>query len=766
MACWLALQCGDAQVLQASTKAFLRQADVPPWQGAVQVGGRVAPPPSSSSCKGCRKAVKLTGALQVIPATGLVLTRRRWRRQKDLRGYLQLKAVADVTIKDQSQPDDKPEDFCKKGKRVEVLAPSKRWREAQVIKVGGGIARVHYLGYDSMFDEDVPMEEGRLRPFGQLRSQKLRDRQEGFVIQVDAGHCPGCGVKLQCADPTALGYIPPDKMVREEDEDETAKPLNAEDEVALLMKDDGATERSSFELPTKSAQRHFKVIANVFLDIRQEPDVNAARTGESLAFGEQFQVSEILRSADSRTYFRLEDGRGWVFDRGVVRGAMTQLVAPLTDGLSAKKLARESRQNVCMRCWGLWQYNDCDDVLRPAYGGAGSPSRASDELTAEAFEKLLSRTLAPVTEACIFAVVDVFDFGPSFTLLEYIARELAGKPKVRVRIIANKLDLLPPDTSRPRLRGWVAREAQRAGHSKIKIMDVYPISCHTGEGVKAVSQLLDQNNTPGEHYVVGAANAGKSSLLNRLALRKRRGVGRVAAEDQRGFVVSVLPGTTLRPISMKFQLGNTKLVDMPGLLVPGSMAERLTLEDLKMITPQTKEALRLTFHMDEGRTLLLGALARIDFLKGRPFQFTVFISERVKLHRTRIEKAARICKQWAGNELTPPVDARRYDSLLPFESQQFTLSGTGWDEACADIVFPGLGWVAITGCGECVVEAHVPAGVQVTIREPLMPHEARWTGVKYRGFPGWYKINGRSAKGFDAGRAGRARARKYIKGRF
>lgn len=366
----------------------------------------------------------------MIPATGLVLMRRRWRRQNDLRGYLQLRAVADVTIKDQSQPDDKPEDFCKKGKRVEVLAPSKRWREAQVIKVGGGIARVHYMGYDSMFDEDVPMEEGRLRPFGQLRSQKLKDRQEGFVLQLDAGHCPGCGVKLQCTDPTALGYIPPEKMVQEEDEDETAKPLNAEDEVALLMKDDGATERSSFELPTTSAQRHFKVVANVFLDIRQEPDVNAPRTGESLAFGEQFQVSEILRSADSRTYFRLEDGRGWVFDRGVVRGAMTQLVAPLTDGLSAKKLARESRQSVCMRCWGLWQYNDCDDVLRPAYGGAGSPSRASDELTAEAFEKLLSRTLAPVTEACIFAVVDVFDFGPSFTLLEYIARELAGKPKV------------------------------------------------------------------------------------------------------------------------------------------------------------------------------------------------------------------------------------------------------------------------------------------------------------------------------------------------
>ena len=92
----------------------------------------------------------------------------------------------------------------------------------------------------------------------------------------------------------------------------------------------------------------------------------------------------------------------------------------------------------------------------------------------------------------------------------------------------------------------VAREAQRAGHTKIKIMDVYPISCHgfsrsslcawwpfdsdeaeaTLEKVSEPcwsleeisdlsrhtlfdhlrSELLEQNNAPGEHFVVGAAN--------------------------------------------------------------------------------------------------------------------------------------------------------------------------------------------------------------------------------------------------------------------
>lgn len=47
------------------------------------------------------------------------------------------------------------QDFCRKGAKVEVLAPSNRWREAQVVRVGGGVARIHYTGYDAQFDEEV-----------------------------------------------------------------------------------------------------------------------------------------------------------------------------------------------------------------------------------------------------------------------------------------------------------------------------------------------------------------------------------------------------------------------------------------------------------------------------------------------------------------------------------------------------------------------------------------------------------------------------------
>lgn len=59
-----------------------------------------------------------------------------------------------------------------------------------MVRVGGGVARVHYTGYDAtwlwmfgnrgakaQFDEEVPLDLTRLRPFGQLRSEKLAERK-------------------------------------------------------------------------------------------------------------------------------------------------------------------------------------------------------------------------------------------------------------------------------------------------------------------------------------------------------------------------------------------------------------------------------------------------------------------------------------------------------------------------------------------------------------------------------------------------------------
>lgn len=709
------------------------------------------------------RTTSTTGRSCCLPVVALLAAERcsrSWKsRSHNRRPKSCLQAYSEIPI---NSAEAKPEDFCKKNGKIEILAPSNRWREGNVVAVNQDGVTVHYNGYDSQFDEKITFKSGRLRQYGALREAKLQEMKQNFVLESN-GNCPGCGVKLQCSDKLALGYIPPEKLIQEgEDAEAVSKTLSAEDEVKLLLQEEGVEELSKPSLfSTRATQITYKVIANVYLDIRKEPDINAERVeGESLVYGDTFQAAEVFRGADARSYFRLADGRGWVFDWGVVKGARAQLVEPVDDGRSKLKAARQAaRQAVCMRCWGLWHYNDCDDVLRPAFGGKGK-KKVLQDLTVEAFESLLQKTLKPVQEACIIAVVDVFDFGPSFVLLEYLSQQLRGKRSIRVRIVANKFDLLPKDTSTPRVRAWIAQEAQRAGHNKIKITDVYPVSCHLGWGIKEVTRFLDSSSAEKETYIVGAANAGKSSLLNRLTLRKRKAVGQIADADAQGFSVSVLPGTTLAPLAMKYNQGSMRLIDMPGLLVPGTFAERLALEDLKEITPQQNGAIRLTFRMNEGQSILLGGLARLDFVEGRPCDFTVFMCSKLKLHVTRTVKAETVAKKMAGNELTPPMDPRRFDSLRPLSSHRFDVMGLGWDEAGADIVFPGLGWIAITGSGVFTVDAHVPEGITVTKREPLMPFEAKWTGVKYRS-PGWYRVNGNSTRGFEVGRA-----REKLKAKF
>jgi len=643
----------------------------------------------------------------------------------------------------------------KLGKKVEVLSPTKRWREAQVAQVHEDSATVHYTGYDSQFDEKVLFDSGRIRPFGELRRERLRSMKSQFEHQEGTSTCPGCGVKLQSINPQGQGYIPADKFAPKREYTLDA-PLTLDEEVKLLLQEDGVRDEDTALYPRRAVQVTYKVVANVYLDIRKAPDIESECQGDSLSFGDSFEVSELCRTPDLRTYLRLADGRGWVFDWAIVNGARLQLVAPIEDGLGKIKERKQSYHKVCQRCWSLWNYNDCDDVFRPAFG-----KQATDELGADSFKRMLTSTLEPVVNACVLAVVDVFDFGPSFKMLQFVSEKLRSKKGVRVRVIANKIDLLPQEVNLARIRGWVMREAQAAGLKRVRLTDVYPVSCHKKTGIKAVSGLLEQADAPPEFYVVGAANAGKSSLLNRLALQKRKAPGELSAQAADGFTVSVLPGTTLRPLTVKYQRGKNKIVDTPGLLVPGSLAERLTLEDLKEIIPQTRGARRVTLHMEEERCILFGGLARIDMLEGRPFQFTVFSSENLKLHRCRIDRAEEIAKRWVGDKLTPPMSKERFAALQPWEPRRFELEGAGWDEACADIVFHGLGWVSITGCGRCVVEAHVPMGVNVTMREdPLMPYEAKWTGVGYQGWPGWFKIGKYTTRGNDAGVI-----RKKIKGK-
>jgi hypothetical protein len=79
-----------------------------------------------------------------------------------------------------------------------------------------------------------------------------------------------------------------------------------------------------------------------------------------------------------------------------------------------------------------------------------------------------------------------------------------------------------------------------------------------------------------------------------------------------------------------------------------------------------------------------------------------------------------------------------FSFLLPAGTRvSFDFHGRGWMEACEDVVFPGLGWVSVTGSGQLTVRAILPGQTRAYAREPLMPYESRhnmkkWTGSAVR----------------------------------
>jgi hypothetical protein len=211
---------------------------------------------------------------------------------------------------------------------------------------------------------------------------------------------------------------------------------------------------------------------------------------------------------------------------------------------------------------------------------------------------------------------------------------------------------------------------------------------------------------------------------------------------------SVIPGTTLDVIRVPLDQ-TVSLYDTPGIIMPHQLTNSLDAKELKAVIP-SKSVDRVSLRLGEGKSLFLGALARIDVLEGRPFFFTAFVSSDVKVHPGRTEDAEEFTRRHVGGLLSPPYEPARWEALGEWSSKSFTAQGDGWKHACVDIVLSGLGWVSLTGVGTIRVRIWAPRGVGVFTREALMPFEVKNSGVSR--YTGSSAVNVR-----EAGKAARKR---------
>jgi 30S ribosome assembly GTPase len=148
---------------------------------------------------------------------------------------------------------------------------------------------------------------------------------------------------------------------------------------------------------------------------------------------------------------------------------------------------------------------------------------------------------------------------------------------------------------------------------------------------KLLADLMQKGAANGNKiHVMGAANVGKSSFINRLldTANEQQGArgggrgkngkhkskpGQKSASSGPMATVSPLPGTTLNFLKIKLPNGIT-MVDTPGLLQRGQLTSKLTTEELKQVIPSS-QIQPSTLRVTEGKCVLLGGLAKVELLE-------------------------------------------------------------------------------------------------------------------------------------------------------
>ncbi|XP_044947393.1 GTP-binding protein BRASSINAZOLE INSENSITIVE PALE GREEN 2, chloroplastic isoform X2 [Hordeum vulgare subsp. vulgare] len=542
--------------------------------------------------------------------------------------------------------------------------------------------------------------------------------------------CPGCGVFMQDADPDLPGFFtspsrrPPEDELGEEGSVDSLEGFVGDDE-----EDDRLPSESDLAAELDGLDTGFLESLEEEEDEEDEEDGGGeAEAGMDAGSGWDSDWDEGMEEDEEEKWSKELDG---FTPPGVGYGSITEetLERMRKEKLSKgerKRRAREARQAearedssavVCARCHSLRNYghvkNDRADNLIPDFD----------------FDRFISSRLMKRSAGTpvIVMVVDCADFDGSFPKRAakslFRALEGRGSSKLsetpRLVLVGTKVDLLPWEQMGVRLEKWVRGRAKAFGAPKLDA--VYLVSVHKDLSVRnLISYVKDLAGPRSNVWVIGAQNAGKSTLIN--AFAKKQGVNITRLTE------AAVPGTTLGILRMTGVLpAKAKMYDTPGLLHPYIMSMRLNTEERKMVEIR-KELRPRTFRVKAGQSVHIGGLTRLDVLEAsvQTIYVTVWASANISLHLGKTENAEELRDKHVGIRLQPPVVPERATELGQWTERRIDVSGLSWDVSSTDIAVSGLGWYSLGLKGKATVAVHTFDGIDVTQRDAMILHRAKF----------------------------------------
>lgn len=527
-----------------------------------------------------------------------------------------------------------------------------------------------------------------------------RDKDESHALV-----CPGCGVYMQDKDPNLPGYYKKRKV-----EVSDVDGIEEKFEGVVLGDDDFDGEEDEDKDFLDEIEGSFETSDGEKegdLEIEDEIDWDSEEWEEEL--GTEEEGDEEMAGFSPAGV-----GYGNVTEDLLKEKSKKKKLSKA----ERKRLAREAQRErdevtVCARCHSLRNYgyvkNQAAENLIPDFD----------------FDRLIStRLMKPTTvdSTVVVMVVDCVDFDGSFPrrAAQSLFKALDGKHDAKFSkklpklvLVATKTDLLPSQISPTRLDSWVRRRARAAGAPKLNA--VYLVSSRKDLGVRNLLSYIKEVAGPRGHvWVIGAQNAGKSTLINMFAKKERAKVTKLTE--------AAVPGTTLGILRVGGVLsGKAKMYDTPGLLHPYLMSMRLTREEQKMIEIR-KELRPRSYRMKAGQAVHVGGVMRLDLVEAsvQTIYVTVWASPNVSLHLGKIENADETLRKHAGVRLQPPISTDRFSEMGSWIEREFKVTGTSWDANSSDIAVAGLGWFSLGLKGQATLKLWTYDTVEVILREPLV----------------------------------------------
>lgn len=374
-------------------------------------------------------------------------------------------------------------------------------------------------------------------------------------------------------------------------------------------------------------------------------------------------------------------------------GIKIQTIDPQALGYVPELAMVEHGEKVyCKRCYDIRHHNK---IYLPSY----KPEEYYEKIKGIKTEKAL-----------VILMIDVLDIYGGF--IEHLD-ECIGENKVLV--LVNKIDILPKSM---KLSHLDARIRQIASSQNLNLEGVMMISANHQKSVEnVISKISKLKYLPTKNkytyekktrfdncYVIGCASVGKSTFMNT--------VGKITLHYETDVITtSSQYQTTLDFI--KWPLDKSSyLIDTPGFIHPKHFGAYLSNQSLQVLISK-KYIKPRTYQLNPNQTILMGGLARLDFLGENKINASFYVSNDLYLHRTKIENATYILETQMSKMLVPPFEQTELDKINDYIVYTFSLN------ASSDLFISGIGFIHLLG-ENCSIKLTISKKILVVFEESFM----------------------------------------------